>query len=302
MANDSTQAPGPHSAGALDAAVEALAKTAGADPRCHAPRALFALGTGVDLLPERLESAGVLPMAELAEESGVELPDLWRDAALFTGRLGSLDVWIFEDPSADHPVDPKQPAWSRALPVWLGAKCGARALVHVTAAAALREDWRPGQWVAATDHINLSGQSPLTGLGPSRLGPLFPDQTRLHDRELRDALHTSASERGVEISEGVVACTAGPSLDTPADREYQRRAGAEHTSQGLAWPLLAAAHAGLPVLSLAAIAEAAGEHVDLRRMLERSESWAPELEELLIAAAPEWARVIEAWCDEEEDA
>ena len=116
MANDSTQAPAPHSAGALDATVEALAKTASADRRCHAPRALFALGTGVDLLPERLEPAGVLPLAELAEESGVELPELWREVALFTGRLGGLDVWIFEDPSADHPVDPEQPAWSRALP------------------------------------------------------------------------------------------------------------------------------------------------------------------------------------------
>ncbi|MHC4376988.1 MAG: phosphorylase family protein, partial [Planctomycetota bacterium] len=242
------------------------------------------------------------PLAELAEESGVELPELWREVALFTGRLGGLDVWIFEDPSADHPVDPEQPAWSRALPVWLGAKCGARALIHVTAAAALREDWRPGQWVAGTDHINLSGQSPLTGLGPSRLGPLFPDQTRLHDRELRGALHTGASERGVEVSEGVVACTAGPSLDTPADREYQRRAGADHASQGLAWPLLAASHAGLPVLSLAAIAEAAEERVDLRRLLERSESWAPELEELLIATAPEWAKVIDAWCAAEEEA
>ena len=302
MANETTQAPPPHSAGALDATVEALAKTAGADRRCHAPRALLALGTGVDLLPERLDPAGVLPLAELAEESGVELPELWREVALFTGRLAGLDVWIFEDPSADHPVDPEQPAWSRALPLWLGAKCGARALVHVTAAAALREDWRPGQWVAATDHINLSGQSPLTGLGPSRLGPLFPDQTRLHDRELRGALHTGASERGVEVDEGVLACTAGPSLDTPADREYQRRAGADHASQGAAWPLLAASHAGLPVVSLSAVAEAAEERVDLRRLLERSESWAPELEELLIAAAPEWAKVIDAWCAAEEEA
>jgi purine nucleoside phosphorylase len=302
MAHQPTQAPAPHSAGALDAAVEALAQVADADRRCRAPRALLALGTGVDLLPERLDHAGVLPLDEAARESGVELEDLWSEVALFTGSLAGLDVWIFEDPSADHPVDPGRPAWGRALPLWLGAKCGARALIHVTAAAALREDWHPGQWVAATDHVNLSGQSPLTGLGPSRLGPLFPDQTRLHDRELRGALHTGASERGLELAEGIIACTAGPSLDTPADREYQRRSGADLVAQGLAWPLLAASHAGLPVLSLAAISEGVDERVDLRRLLERSEAWAPELEELLLAAAPEWARVIDAWCAAEEEA
>lgn len=301
MASESTLDAAPRNHSALDATVEACAQAAREDARCRMPSALIALSTGVDLLPERLSDPGVLPLAELAAEAGVDLAPQWSEVVLFTGSLAGLDVWIFEDPSADHPVDPAWPLWQRALPLWLGAKCGARALVQVTSFAALREDLKPGDWIAGTDHINLSGQSPLTGLGPSRLGPLFPDQTRLHDRELRAALHTGASERGTEIGECIAACTAGPSLDTPADREYQRRAGADVAAQGLAWPLLSAAHAGLPVVCMGAVAEAHGERVDLRRLLERSEAMAPELEDLLLAAAPEWARILEAWSVAEED-
>jgi hypothetical protein len=142
----------------------------------------------------------------------------------------------------------------------------------------------PGGLLLASDHLNVSGRSPLEALGESRLGPLFPDQSRLHDPALRRAALALAQGRGLFPSVGVVACTPAPHLDTPAESRAWALLGASAAVQGLATPLIAAAHAGLSALSLVALIDAAGEQLAVRRLLERAEKAAPLLEECLIAA------------------
>jgi hypothetical protein len=142
----------------------------------------------------------------------------------------------------------------------------------------------PGGLLFASDHLNVSGRSPLEALGESRLGPLFPDQSRLHDPALRRAALALAQGRGLFPSVGVVACTPAPHLDTPAESRAWALLGASAAVQGLATPLIAAAHAGLSALSLVALIDAAGEQLAVRRLLERAEKAAPLLEEGLIAA------------------
>jgi Phosphorylase superfamily len=142
-----------------------------------------------------------------------------------------------------------------------------------------------GGLLFVSDHINVSGRSPLEGLGESRLGPLFPDQSRLHDLALRRAALEMAQGRGLFPSLGIVACTPAPHLDTPAECRAWARLGASAAVQGLATPLIAAAHAGLSTLALVALIDTAGEQLAVRRLLERAEKAAPLLEEGLIAAA-----------------
>lgn len=142
-----------------------------------------------------------------------------------------------------------------------------------------------GGLLFVSDHINVSGRSPLEGLGESRLGPLFPDQSRLHDPALRRAALEIAKGRGLFPSLGIVACTPAPHLDTPAECRAWARLGASAAVQGLATPLIAAAHAGLSSLAIVALIDTAGEQLAVRRLLERAEKAAPLLEEGLIAAA-----------------
>ena len=69
------------------------------------------------------------------------------------------------------------------LAALVAERAGAKALLHSSAGTDL-DGGSPGArpvLARVVDHITLSGRTPLTGLGPSRLGPLFPDQTRVHD-------------------------------------------------------------------------------------------------------------------------
>lgn len=255
-----------------------------------APSALLMLSTGVGLLPERLNRA---VQVEFSDLTGVPAP--WDGAALVAGELGPLAVWVIDDLSGDA-LDDGGPLWRRPLPVWLAAAAGADLLVHVTAGIALGSGpaARASGLGLASDHINLSGRSPLTGLGTTTLGPLFPDQSGVHDPALRRRALEVGREIGVEIRETVVACTAGPTLDTPAECRYYAKAGADVAVQGAAWPYIAAAHAGLTSLGLVALCASAEERVNLRRILERAEQSAPAIEDLIVQLAPDLASAAES--------
>jgi purine-nucleoside phosphorylase len=254
------------------------------------PRALYLLATGGGLLPLRLAHGSKTALAKIA---GV--PEAWRGATLHAGELAGTPVWIVEDApgSAETGGLPSEgePGWMRGFPCWLAGAAGASVLVHASAGASLVPDLEPGTLVLASDHLNLSGRTPLAGLAGSRLGPLFPDLSAFHHAELRASALRLCAKLGIRAREAVAACAIGPALETPAERRFFARAGAGVSVQGLEGPLLAAAHAGLRALAIACVTDRGEEASDLAAILARAEAMAPALEELLAALAPEIGNV-----------
>lgn len=249
------------------------------------PEALFLLGCGVGVLPGRLEHAGRTPLAGL---DGV--PDAWADALLHYGVFNGLSVWMIED--APRTPSEEDPLWVGAFPVWLAAAAGAATLVHTSAGNALprlpqpeqdepREPLSVGTIALVSDHVNLSGDSPLVGVGESRLGPLFPDQTRVHDAALRKSALQTAERLGLASVEAIVACVQGPSLETPAERRWFAAAGCDVSVQRLATPLIGAAHAGLGTLSLVLVANDSEGPIDIAEVVAVAARLAPSVDDLL---------------------
>jgi purine-nucleoside phosphorylase len=246
------------------------------------PRVLFLLGTGVGFLPGRLAQARTLELGELCGEC-----EPWNAQVLHAGLLGALPVWLLEDVSDEPLLDEPASPWVRAMPVWLAAAAGALACVHTSAGSALGEPplARVPCLGVVRDHVNFSGTTPLLGLGPSRLGPLFPDLTHLHHAGLRAAALERAEALGIPAVEAVAACTLGPALETPAERAMLARLGASVAVPNLAAPLLAAGHAGLAVLALVAMTDAKTGPADVKSVSAAS-VLAPALEDLLLALVP----------------
>jgi purine-nucleoside phosphorylase len=257
----------------LDAAVDEVWREL-RTRKVHAPQALFVMGTGLGLFPERLEHVREI---ELASVPGV--PEPWRAARLVSGRFDDLDLWTLEDRSLD---ETNGPAWTRAFPCWLAAAAGARVALVATAGASVSERVRVGSLMIANDHIDFANGRTLEGLARSKRGPLFPDQSRLHVEALRNEALALASEVGIELSTGVVAALAGPHLETPAEARFLELAGADVSVQGLGHLLAGCVHAGLGVLVVTAVASRAGQPADLRRILEVAERQAPAIEDLAL--------------------
>lgn len=279
----------PHPPHPLDAAVNAA--SAELERRgIVQPDALFLLGTGVGMLGSQLKSPARLPLGKLP---GVPAP--WRDVMLFSGLVGTLPVWLVEDapgPPEQGLAEPLgEPPWTRGFPVWLAAAAGASVCVHTSAGQSLPdEDGRgvkPGSIALVSDHLNFSGRTPLLGLGDSKLGPLFPDQSRLHNEELRKAALRRGRKLGVPLGEAIAACTPAPALETPAERRFWSRAGADVAVQGLVTPLHACAHSGLAVLALVAVTDAGSGVQDVGQIVAQADKLAPAIEELLVALAPD---------------
>jgi len=270
------------------------------------PEALFLLGTGVGTLPSTLAASTSISLAKLP---GV--PACWNGATLFAGRLNGLDVWLLDDAPGglEHGEGGGMgtPAWSRAYPCWLARAAGAHLCVTTAAGIALRpaqsSELEPlpalGSLALIKDHINLSGRTPLFGLGETRLGPLFPDQTCLYDSELREKTLDRAIAIGLDAVEAVAACTIGPTLDTPAELRWLASTGAQVAVQGLADPLIACAHARLSVLGVVAITDLGDAPLEMPELLARAEALAPALEDLLTDMAPDFAATAQAAAQEE---
>jgi len=97
-----------------------------------------------------------------------------------------------------------------------------------------------------SDHLNLTGDSPLVGPHEEALGERFPDMRKVWSPRLR-RLAVGACGAG----EAVLAGLAGPDLETPAQLAFLAGLGADLADWRFVAESLAAAHAGLEAAGLA---------------------------------------------------
>jgi purine-nucleoside phosphorylase len=93
---------------------------------------------------------------------------------------------------------------------------GVRLAVLTNANGSLRGDWELGRPVLVSDHLNVTGTSPLEG-------PRFVDLTNAWSPRLR----VLARELDPSLAEGVYAWLRGPQYETWAEAEWLRRVGAD---------------------------------------------------------------------------
>src|SRR5208282_1756857 len=125
---------------------------------------------------------------------------------------------------------------------------GARVVVLTNAAGGIRSGLTVGEPVLISDHLNLTGKSPLTGPAPS-VGQRFVDLTDLYSARLR-ALARAADPA---LAEGVYAALPGPHYETPAEIRMLRALGADLVGMSTALEAIAARHLGAEVLAISLV-------------------------------------------------
>ncbi len=134
---------------------------------------------------------------------------------------------------------------------------GAGAILLTNAAGGIDPTLRVGDFMAITDHINLTGQNPLMGAPGTELGPRFPDMSRVWDRGITTALLAAGLATKVRLGQGVYVGVLGPSYETPAEIRMMRAIGGDAVGMSTVLEALAAAHMGCRVAGLSIISNAA---------------------------------------------
>ena len=167
---------------------------------------------------------------------------------------------------------------------------GIKSIVLTNAAGAVNPSYRPGQLVLISDHINLTGQNPLTGPNDESLGPRFPDMSGAYSKRYREIAREAGKEMGLDLVEGVYAALSGPSYETPAEIRYLRAIGADLVGMSTAPETIAANHMGLKVLGISCVTNfAAGvtdQKLDHKEVLEVGERVKDSMIELLRRVLP----------------
>ena len=162
-------------------------------------------------------------------------------------------------------------------------RAGCGTVVVTNAAGGLREGMRVGQPVLISDHLNLTGRSPLTGpAAPEELGlPRFVDLTEAYSRRLRDL----ARDVDGSLEEGVYAGVNGPQYETPAEIRMLQTLGADLVGMSTVHEVIAARHVGAEVLGLSLVTNLAaglgGEVLDHADVLEAGRAAAEAMGDLL---------------------
>ncbi|MFT4288876.1 purine-nucleoside phosphorylase [Nocardioides sp.] len=164
-------------------------------------------------------------------------------------------------------------------PVRTAAAAGARALVLTNGCGGLNPAWSPGTPVLISDHINLTGRSPIVGAH-------FVDLTDLYSSRLRAA----AKELDPSLDEGVYVQFPGPHYETPAEVRMAGIIGGSLVGMSTALEAIAAREAGLEVLGLSLVTNlAAGisdQPLNHEEVLEAGRAAATRMGELLTRIVP----------------
>jgi purine-nucleoside phosphorylase len=153
------------------------------------------------------------------------------------------------------------------------ARLGVSSVLLTNAAGGLEPAWAAGDLMVVSDHINLTGSSPLLGPNDETLGARFPDMSEAYDPGLRTALRAVAEKARIVLREGVYAALLGPSYETPAEVRMLRMLGAQAVGMSTALETIALRHMGVRVGALscitnlaAGIAKAPLDHREVEEM------------------------------------
>jgi purine-nucleoside phosphorylase len=212
------------------------------------PEIGIVLGSGLDGLADELDDAVAIPFGELPGWPDATAPG--HVGRLLLGHLEGRPVAMLQ--GRFHLYEGNDPGLI-VQPVLLFHALGARTLILTNAAGGLDPSFGPGTLMVMSDHMNLTGRTPLLGSNADAMGARFPDMTDAWSPRLRRALHEAGRATGIELAEGVYVALLGPSYETPAEVRMLAELGGHAVGMSTALECIAARWVGLEVCGISLV-------------------------------------------------
>jgi purine-nucleoside phosphorylase len=206
------------------------------------------LGSGLGAFADSLENRVETPYAQIP--GWPPSTALGHAGKLVEGRIGDREVIVLAGRAHLYEgYTPQQVTFGvREL-----QRRGVQSVILTNAAGSINVEYKPGDLVLISDHINLLGVNPLTGPNDEALGPRFPDMSEAYSEEYRDIARLAGESLGIALAEGVYAGVPGPSYETPAEIRYLRAIGADLVGMSTVPETIAANHMGMKVLAISCV-------------------------------------------------
>ena len=220
------------------------------------PEIAIILGTGLGALVENIKKNQYIPYEEIPNFpiSTVE----GHKGNLIFGQLGNKQVMAMQGRFHYYEgYDMKEVTF----PIRVMQQLGINTLFVSNAAGGMNKEFKVGDIMIITDHINLFPENPLRGKNYPELGPRFPAMTEAYSKRLIQKAKIIAKNENINIKQGVYVGTAGPTFETPAEYEYFRIIGGDAVGMSTVPEVIVANHASIEVFGISVITDLGGKDI-----------------------------------------
>lgn len=220
------------------------------------PKIAIILGTGLGDLVNHIEIKVAIPYEEIPNFpiSTVE----GHSGRLIFGHLGGKYIMAMQGRFHYYEGYNMKEA---TFPVRVMKAVGVKTLFVSNAAGGMNPNFKIGDLMIITDHINFFPEHPLRGKNFDELGPRFPGMVDVYSPRLNKMVREIARANDIRLVEGVYVATQGPSYETPAEYRFFWRMGADAVGMSTVHEVIVARHAGLEVFGMSVITDIGAEGV-----------------------------------------
>ncbi len=220
------------------------------------PKTAIILGTGLGALVEHIEDAQYIPYCDIPNFpiSTVE----GHSGNLIFGTLGGKRVMAMQGRFHYYEGYNMKEV---TFPIRIMKELGIETLFVSNAAGGMNKEFKVGDIMIITDHINLFPENPLRGKNYNELGPRFPAMTEAYSHRLINIADEIAKERNIRVMHGVYVGTAGPTFETPSEYEFFRIIGGDAVGMSTVPEVIVANHASIEVFGISVITDLGGKDI-----------------------------------------
>lgn len=216
----------------------------------YRPETGIILGTGLGHLADEITDKVEIPYEQIPHFplSTVE----GHSGKLIFGKLGGKEILAMQGRFHYYEgYDMKQVTF----PVRVFKAMGVKTLFVSNAAGGMNPDFKVGDIMIITDHINLFPEHPLRGKNHEELGTRFPDMSEAYSPRLIAKADEIAECNGIKVQHGVYVGTSGPTFETPAEYRYFRRIGGDAVGMSTVPEVIVARHGDMEVFAISVITD-----------------------------------------------
>ena len=173
---------------------------------------------------------------------------------LIFGKLGGVDILAMQGRFHFYEGYSMKEV---TFPVRVMYELGIKTLFVSNAAGGMNPQFKIGDLMIITDHINFFPEHPLRGKNfPT--GPRFPDMHETYDQQLIQLATEIAKEKDIHVTYGVYIGVQGPTFETPAEYKMYHLFGADAVGMSTVPEVIVAHHCGIRTFGISVITDLGG--------------------------------------------
>jgi purine-nucleoside phosphorylase len=216
------------------------------------PKTAIVLGTGLGQLASEITDIYEFPYEEIPNfpVSTVE----GHSGKLIFGKLGGVDIMAMKGRFHFYEGYSMKEV---TFPVRVMYELGIKTLFVSNAAGGMNPQFKIGDLMIITDHINFFPEHPLRGKNfPT--GPRFPDMHEPYDRDLINLATQIGKEKNIPLQYGVYVGVQGPTFETPAEYRMYRALGGDTVGMSTVPEVIVARHCGIRTFGISVVTDLGG--------------------------------------------